>query len=518
MPTYLAPGVFVEETDSGARPIEGVGTAVAAFVGFAGQGPLNTPTLVTSWPEYTKTFGEFVDGGYLAHAVYAYFLNGGGTCYVVRVGGATDGDGNGASAAITPGPQAALGSYRVRLKEVPPAGKPVPEITVEVIAPPPADDGSVPADRFGLNVSQGGTVVETFANVSNRRGKDFVATVVNEQSKLITIDDPGGSLTAPALGTVTLQTPALPPPAPVQISADDYVGDMAERTGVGGLDAVDEITMLAAPDLMGAYERGAIDLDGVKVVQTAMINHCELMGDRMAILDPPPDMSAQQVKEWRSEHAGYDSRYAALYYPWVQVFDPASGTQRLLPPSGHVAGIWARSDDTRGVHKAPANEVVRGAVGLAGQVTRGEQELLNPIGVNCIRAFAGRGIRVWGARTLSSDPAWRYVNVRRLFNYLEESILDGTQWVVFEPNDDALWARIRRTISAFLVNEWRRGALFGLTPAEAFFVRCDRVTNPAEAIDAGQVTCEIGVAPVKPAEFVVFRLSQLSGGTSMVAE
>jgi uncharacterized protein len=200
------------------------------------------------------------------------------------------------------------------------------------------------------------------------------------------------------------------------------------------------------------------------------------------------------------------------------VFDPATGTHEFVPPSGHLAGIWARNDTTRGVHKAPANEVVRGAITLESNLTRAEQELLNPIGVNCIKTFPGRGVRVWGARTLSSDQAWRYLNVRRLFNYLEESILDGTQWVVFEPNDDALWARIRRTISAFLVMEWRKGALFGLTPDEAFYVRCDRETNPAESIDAGQVICEIGVAPVKPAEFVIFRLAQLSGGTSLVSE
>jgi phage tail sheath protein FI len=186
-----------------------------------------------------------------------------------------------------------------------------------------------------------------------------------------------------------------------------------------------------------------------------------------------------------------------------------------VPPSGHMAGIWGRNDDTRGVHKAPANEVIRGAISLANDLTSREQELLNPNGINCIRSFSGRGIRVWGARTLSSDPAWRYLNVRRLFNYLEESILGGTQWVVFEPNDDALWAKMRRTISAFLVNEWRKGALFGLSPDEAYFVKCDRETNPAEGIDAGQVVCEVGVAPVKPAEFVIFRLSQFSGGAAL---
>jgi len=269
---------------------------------------------------------------------------------------------------------------------------------------------------------------------------------------------------------------------------------------------------------MAVYQQGIIDLEGLQAVQLAMIAHAELMGDRVAILDPPPGLNAQQVKEWRVDKARYDSKYAALYWPWVKVFDPVSGKGALVPPSGHMAGIWGRNDDTRGVHKAPANEVVRGAIELEIQITRREQELLNPNGINCIRAFPGRGIRVWGARTLSSDPAWRYLNVRRLFNYLEESILNGTQWVVFEPNDDALWAKITRTISSFLVMEWRKGSLFGVTPDEAFYVKCDRETNPAEAIDNGEVLCEIGIAPVKPAEFVVFRLSQMSGGTSLVAE
>lgn len=249
-----------------------------------------------------------------------------------------------------------------------------------------------------------------------------------------------------------------------------------------------------------------------------MISHCEGMGDRMAILDAPPGLSPQQVYDWRVNQAGYDSPYATLYWPWIKVLDPSSGKNVFVPPSGHVAGIWARNDDTRGVHKAPANEVVRGAVELEVNITKGENDLLNPKGVNCVRAFPGRGIRVWGARTLSSDPLWRYVNVRRLFNFVEKSILNGTDWAVFEPNDPVLWGKIRRSIASFLVNQWRAGALFGATPAEAFYVKCDAETNPAEGIDAGQVVCEIGMAPVKPAEFVVFRLSQYSGGVSLVTE
>jgi phage tail sheath protein FI len=237
----------------------------------------------------------------------------------------------------------------------------------------------------------------------------------------------------------------------------------------------------------------------------------------MAILDAPPDLNPQDVLDWRMNKTNYDSAFAAVYYPWIEVFDPKTRQNIQVPPCGHMAGIWSRNDDTRGVAKAPANEVVAGALGLKTQVTRGEHDTLNPEGINVIRSFPGRGIRVWGARTLASDETWRYLNVRRLFNYVEESILEGTQWVVFEPNDLDLWERIRRTITAFLMRLWRDGALFGATPEQAFYVKCDEETNPPEQVEAGQVTIEIGIAPVRPAEFVVFRLSQLTGG-GQVAE
>jgi Bacteriophage tail sheath protein len=513
MPTYLSPGVYVEEVEAGSRPIEGVGTAVAAFVGFAAQGPFNTATLVSNWGQFTSVFGDFVEDCYLAAAVYGYFLNGGGNCYIVRVGGARGDDGG--RAELSASPQAVVGPYRVVAKSLPGGRNGNGDISVEVAD---ATGEGATDEQFVLTVKQGGRVVETH-NVSTKRGKDNVVTVVREKSNLITVEQVEGATVArPGQGAVTLSSPAPTPATPRQVATDDYVGDVADRTGFGGLDAIDDVTMVAVPDLMSAYKRGMIDMETVKSVQLAMIAHCELMGDRMAIIDPPPGLSPQQVKEWRMDMAGYDSKYAAMYYPWIKVFDPASGMNTFVPPSGHMAGVWARNDASRGVHKAPANEVIRGAVTLETGLTRIEQELLNPIGVNCIRAFSGRGIRVWGARTLSSDAAWRYLNVRRLFNYLEESILGGTQWVVFEPNDDALWARVRRTIAAFLVNEWRSGALFGLTPDEAFYVKCDRETNTAESIDAGMVICEIGLAPVKPAEFVIFRLSQFSGGTSLVNE
>jgi uncharacterized protein len=229
----------------------------------------------------------------------------------------------------------------------------------------------------------------------------------------------------------------------------------------------------------------------------------------------PPGLNAQQVKGWRNDVTGYDSKYATMYWPWVKVMDPVQGKGIFVPPGGSVAGVWARNDDTRGVHKAPANEVVRGAMALELNITKGEHDQLNPDNVNCIRSFPGQGIRIWGARTLSSDPEWRYLNVRRLFNYVESSILGGTNWVVFEPNDPRLWDAVTRTVTMFLRRVWRDGALFGRTQAEAFYVKCDEENNPPENRDAGILTVEIGIAPVKPAEFVVFRVSQFNGGAGL---
>ena len=518
MPTYQSPGVYVEEVAAGARPLEGAGTAVAAFVGLAEEGPFNTPTLVSNWTQFTSTFGGFVAGSYLAQSVYGYFNNGGGNCYVVRIGqnGASGGSAprGGRAKELAAGPTAQIG--RLKVVAIDPAAAPG-DVSVEVTDP----GGDSPTeDMFRLVVKVRGEVVEEFDRASFGRGKQNVVTMVNATSKTVQLEDTGNAgLERLPSGETALAAPAPAAALPsTRLGADDYVGDVADRTGFAGLEAVEEVTMLCVPDLMSAYQQGSIDLDTVQAVQTAMISHCELMGDRIAILDTPPGMNAQEVLQWRTRDAGYDSKFAALYWPWVQVFDPVSGINKYVPPSGHMGGVWARNDDTRGVHKAPANEVVRGAISLQTQITKAEHDLLNPVGINCVRTFAGRGVRVWGARTLSSDAEWRYLNVRRLFNYLEESILAGTQWVVFEPNDRQLWARINRTISAFLVNEWRKGALFGTTPDEAFFVKCDDETNPAEGIDAGQVVCQIGVAPVKPAEFVIFQLSQFSGGTSLVSE
>ncbi|MSP70985.1 MAG: phage tail sheath family protein [Myxococcales bacterium] len=268
------------------------------------------------------------------------------------------------------------------------------------------------------------------------------------------------------------------------------------RTGLHAFEEVEEINIVVAP---GQTE---------PAIQDAVLTHCEKMRYRFAILDAPETIESGGVDKLPKPR---DSKYGAYYFPWIEVYDPLKGNI-FVPPSGHMAGIYARTDGERGVHKAPANEIVRGALGLKYKITKGEQDLLNPKGINCIREFTGRGIRVWGARTISSDPEWRYVNVRRLFNMVEQSIEGGTQWVVFEPNDEGLWKKVNRNITAFLLRVWRDGALFGATPEQAFYVKCDSETNPPEVIDAGQLVCEIGLCPVKPAEFVIFRIGQMPTG------
>jgi phage tail sheath protein FI len=410
MPQYLSPGVYVEEVPSAVKPIAGVGTSTAGFVGQVADNvvmpaqpgklamatdslgkpltdslgktilltdslghpipvlytvaPAGSPQLITSWESFKNTFGDFQAGNAtLAHAVYGFFNNGGTRCWVTRVV-------NGAS--------------------------------------------------------------------------------------------------------VTAVTNAL-----------------------AGFRAIDDIALVAVP--------GATD----PAIQGAVISHCENAGDRFAILDGQVTGTFTPAA---IQGTTGNSNYAALYFPQIQVFDPVTNAPAFVAPSGHIAGIYARVDAQRGVHKAPANEVIRGAIGLAARLGKADQDGLNPAGINVIRNLNGN-ITVWGARTLGGDAnnEWKYINVRRLFLFLRKSIDQGTQWVVFEPNDISLWAKITRNVNAFLTNVWRSGALFGATPQEAFYVRCDASTNPPEVRDLGQVVTEIGVAVVKPAEFVVFRISQWAG-------
>jgi uncharacterized protein len=506
MPTYLTPGVYVEEVPSANKPIEGVSTSVAAFVGLTPGGPVNTPMRISNWTQFAKIFGDpsnpdngpFMEGTYMAHSVYGFFQNGGSNCWIVRVG-EDGGSGNRPVAALPAAADTSVEAFRAQALAA--ADGPV---EVELTEEPKAGEG----DQTYKLVVTAGSEREEFEGLNLKKGRANLATKVNASSKLIRIEDTGASLPeaqkVPATGKYTLSAPS---PDPSAIKPNHFEGDEGRRLGMGGLSAIDEVTMVIMPDLWGvANDTQVRDLQG------KMIAHCENMGDRMAILDAPPDLLPQEILEWRMNTAGYDSKFATLYYPWIEVMDPLTNQPMMVPPSGHVAGVWCRTDSTRGVHKAPANEVIMGVNGLAFQVTHPEQGGLNKVGINCIRSFPGRGIRIWGARTLSSDPEWRYINVRRLFNYIAESIMEGTQWSVFEPNDPKLWTSLKIAVSNFLTRTWMTGALFGATPGEAFYVKCDSETNPPEVIEAGQVVCEVGICPTKPAEFVVFRLSQFAAG------
>ncbi|MDX6390089.1 MAG: uncharacterized protein QOJ73_1152 [Streptosporangiaceae bacterium] len=404
MPTYTWPGVYVEEVPSAVKPIAGVGTSTAAFIGVSAditkpwdtgkktgmplsvagspysQAAALTPQPVNSWTEFTQKFGDAQDANrYLAHAVFGFFNNGGTRCWVTRI--------------------------------------------------------SAPGDELDQALEK--------------------------------------------------------------------------------LESIDEVAIVAAPLPPDTAA------DALNAVQAALVAHCEKMEDRVAILDSGRDIAddnlvvtADATGIWRP--AANPKGYAAFYFPWILVADPLGqpGDRVAVSPSGHLAGIYARSDAERGVHKAPANEVILGALDVSYPVSKILQGSLNPVGVNCIRSFNGT-IKVYGARTLASDPAgdpeWTYISVRRLVNFLRESIEEGTQWVVFEPNADGLWSKIRRNVSSFLNGQWAAGALVGATPEQAFYVVCDETTNPSDVRDLGQVVTEIGVALVRPAEFVIFRISQWAG-------
>ncbi len=548
MAEYLSPGVYVEEVDRGPKPIEGVGTAMAAFVGFTEKAEmvrevdnellvenlLNRPQLVTNWTQYVQRFGGFVPGVNLPQAVYGYFSNGGSRCYVVSVRTFPKAEGvlmnsQGKPALTVRARQAGVDGLKLRVRvgnlalPAPSAGKKSAPAETEGASTTPETPDAGGAD-YGFSIfvekeaaSGGWKTVETIEGVRMQsvlvEGKKQPVLVYknNKLPKFIELEAVENTSLEKAMPREQEQPLTIDKKLLEAPQANDFRGDVSERKGLEGLEVLDDVTMLVIPDLMTTMPGEKLNLEMVKAVQTAMIAHCERMGDRVAILDAPPDINPQEMKRWRMDIAGFDSSYAAMYYPWIKVADPATDTVVQIPPSGHIAGLWARNDNTRGVHKAPANEVLSGVVGLAYQTTKGEQDTLNPIGVNCIRSFPGRGIRVWGARTLSSDPAWRYINVRRLFNYVEKSIENGTQWVVFEPNNRKLWARVNRDVSSFLRTVWRDGALFGSAPDEAFYVKVDDELNPPESRDLGRLIIEIGMAPVKPAEFVIFRISQWAG-------
>lgn len=570
MAEYLSPGVCVEEFESGSKPMEGVSTSTGGFIGLAERGPVEgVPQLVTNPADFHRMYGgylsenEFGEYRYLAYAVEQFFLNGGSRCFVCRVA-PQDAVCATAFAPSKEKPVVQLtaknpGMWGNHIRVViTPSSKAKTQILEEI----ETNEGKKYPVKNGAGFYAGDVVMftdgtETVYNkvVSSRDNvisfeTEFTADVVDKSlvpTKVISTcefamevsyneivefyDQMSFNVQAPnyvdkkmaksdlvEVHYLENNTEAVAPFEQL-VGEDASVGSVAFAGGSNG-----SVASISAADFIGE-DRGAgrrtgiqafLDNDVVSLmaipgvtdpnVQLMLVAHCENTGSRFAVLDIPRD--ARKVEDIIAHRNIFDTNYAALYHPWLNVFDPLDKKNISIPPSGSILGIYARSDNARGVHKAPANEVVRGCVGLDCQFNTGEQDILNPKGVNLIRAFAGQGIRVWGARTATSNSSWKYINVRRLFIFIEESIKANTNWAVFEPNDEVLWVRVQRTISVFLTNLWRGGSLAGTSPEEAFFVHIGRDTMSQDDIDNGRLICVIGVAPVKPAEFVIFRISQ----------
>lgn len=511
IPEYSYPGVYIEEVPSGSKPIEGVGTNIVGFLGETERGPTN-PRLVTSWFEYQRIYGTYFGlTNYLPYAIEGFFRNGGTRCYIARVvssgvskASLTLKANNTAALVINAIGEGAWGQ-RIAIRTKRNTDNKTFNLTAfywknTITA------AFNPDDKTNKNLTQP-AVAEEFRDVSfEKNSPNYFKTIVNRNSNLITISDP------------TTSNPAIPDDTandiPVLLgkitgtetspTLNDFKGDSTLtagcKRGLLSFEDIGDISILYIPNMLG-----------ISGLHEALIAQCEKLRYRFAIIDAPKGTQNPSI----ITKCGMSTKYAALYCPWIKIIDPLSSSEILVPPGGHIAGIYARSDMEKGVHKAPANLVVLGAEGLEYVFGKSVQDAIDSIGVNCIREFLGRGIRVWGAKTLSSDTLWKYVNVRRLFIFLEKSIENGTQWVVFEPNNEKLWAKVKQTISNFLATVWESGALMGATPKEAFFVTCDRTTMTQNDIDNGKLIVVIGVAPLKPAEFVIFRIAQWQGGSAV---
>lgn len=558
MSEYLSPGVYVEEYDNAPRSIEGVGTSTAGFVGLAQKGRVQgVPSLVTNFASFVKQFGGFLsefeygEYRYLANSVEQFFANGGTRCYVARV---VPEDAAKASkkAGILYAEAANEGKWGNRiqiafntitkkkmqlLSAVPDQentyiAKSVNDFTegdtvvvkgeynrisviydkmvtfekafeVDVV-----DDSLVPATVLYL-VETDITVrynddIEVYQGVSfNVKSAKYIQTVTADSSIVRFEVDPAGGAVNPVSeilgegitnGAITLENGS--DGSVSKVNAGTFIGKdegPGKRTGIQSFIENNVVSMMAVPGVT------------IPEVMVSLVGHCETLGSRFAVLDMPKDMT--KTEELINYRSMIDSTYAAMYHPWLQVFDRASNKAGFVPPSGAVLGVYSRTDVNRGVHKAPANENIF-CSGLKTNYTTGEQDILNPEGINLIRQLPGQGIKVWGARTASSNSAFKYVNVRRLFIFIEESIKANTSWVVFEPNDTTLWSRVNMTISSFLENLWRNGMLAGDTPSEGFFVEIGPSTMTDDDIKNGRLICNIGVAAVRPAEFVIFKVTQ----------
>jgi uncharacterized protein len=548
---YRTPGVYFEWLDPGQAGVLPVRTDVAGFVGIAERGPLHRPVRVESWIQFTSVFGGHVPQGFLAWALGGFFKNGGRTCWVVRVADPIR---------AQPG----------RLRLLDEHGRP----TLRLLASSPGSWSDrlgvtvarTSRDRFALTLRLPGGQQEGWRDLTMFPGDPrYVERVLNDPltgSRLVlaedlraTFPDPGPPPVRPAgvpdggTGWLARGRDGLASLIPAHLTGDG--APVGTSWGLATLEAVEEIAIVAMPDAMPKPPEQipesrrpelpceVLDADpeprppvregqlewppemNPVPLQQALIDHCERLRYRVAVLDVRDRLDrVDQALRWREQELESRSAFAALYHPWVRVADPDSGPGALrdVPPSGHVAGVYARGDLLVGVHRPPANEVVEAAVAVTVALDDGQHAELNSAGVNVLRAYPGRGLRIGGARTLSPDPLWRYVNVRRLLCMIEASIERQTQWIVFEPSNPELWRDLDRVIRGFLDRLWRLGMLDGATAAEAYSVQCDEVTNPPENTEAGQLTTLVGVLPPWPAEFVVVRIGRTRSETELLEQ
>ena len=555
MAEYFSPGVYVEEFDNSPRSIEGVGTSTAGFIGLAEKGAtVGAPVLVTSMQSFTRLFGgalnefEYGEYRYLANSVEQFFVNGGTRCYVTRVIPA-----DAKKAAVKKGILSVTavneGKWGNRI-----------QVTLTSVAKKKMQilgkNGdsyvakSVDGFREGDLVTVDGEynrIVSIYDNTvvfEKAFKKDIVDTAIvpktvvylaetnisvryNEEVENyvgVSFNTANPNYIGYKMANSDLVTIEITPAKELMNPVEQILGKgntsgmfLLEGGGNGSIGKINAATFIGEDNGPGARTGLAAFVENTSVsmlaipgvtmpeVIVALVAQCENLKNRMAVIDMPKDLfKTKDLLEYREM---IDSSYAAMYHPWIQVLDRASGKSDYIPPSGAVLGVYSRNDMTRGVHKAPANETVF-CTGLKTNYTSAEQDILNPAGVNLIRALPGQGIRVWGARTASSNSQFKYVNVRRLFIFVEESIKANTNWVVFEPNDVTLWQRVQMTISSFLDNMWRSGMLAGASSSEAYFVEIGTSTMTKDDIANGRLICNIGIAPSKPAEFVIFRVTQ----------
>lgn len=562
MPEYLAPGVYIEETSFRSKTIEGVSTSTVGMVGQSLSGPTGgRPEVLTSFGEFERMYGGLGDlpsgkPNYSALAARAFFNNGGKRLYFARV-------------LATDAKAATLGDKDVVMVQARYRGKDGSALRVQFRIKSDGDSNLISGSDV-RGVYRGAILTDSAFTSSSTPAAWYVADIQNGRFVLrdnkdavvqpakaylleLAVDVYVGDSSQPAYSYSGISTgakaaryvgaffdpeqpgdPDMPitiAPAAIKetdplklvsalvklsgtlaggsdggsVSSQSYVGDddYFTPTGLNALAQIDDIAIVIAPDAVAMT-----DSSEHVAINNALIQHCEQLKYRFAIVDMPKGAKQSTMRSFRAK---YDTKYAALYAPWIKISDPrqgGSGRLLLVPPSGSVAGIYARTDIERGVWKSPANEPVADAQDFEFRINKGVQDVLNPESINCLRFFEQNGFRVWGARTLSRDPEWKYINVRRLFIFLEHSIDRGTQWAVFEPNGERLWANIRNTIWDFLFTMWTQGALMGTKPEEGFFVKCDRTTMTQNDLDNGRLVCLIGVAPVKPAEFVIFRIGQ----------